>query len=251
METHKFTLPSGVECEVREMMVKHQSILSKGLGSQGGKSYARRMSEILADVLVKVGDVENVTEDFAHKMLKADRDYAIIQARQFSLDFPEEFTFTYKFNSKDGSEAEEEFTLDLTEGFPVQPYGFGTVKSYDEIEEHREVHIALDDNQYKDVTFELADGRYGEREEKVKRSNYDVNTPLRLRNPKVHESEDKTFKLLVDKLTMRQGAKLRDKVLESEGRVDTEMQLTNPLTGENVIINVLVQSAFFYPSQTT
>ena len=53
MNTHKFNLCSGPECEVKEMTGKHQ----RSLTEQEKKSHNDKLHEILEDLIVRVGSV--------------------------------------------------------------------------------------------------------------------------------------------------------------------------------------------------
>lgn len=254
--THTFKLPSGVECEVKEFTGKHQRIMTE----QTKDTYQDKLSKLLASVLVRVGSNTNVTEDFVKTtMLTCDRNAALVNARQFSLDFEEEFVFMHTYKDA-GKKIEVEISEKIPKGnFPQHPVKKldeenklvpANYKEYSEVV--KDIFIVLPRSNKK-VRFTMLDGsgeKIGMSVAKNKRSSH---THLKMRNP-VYFTEGKDNKeipvsLDLDSLSIKDIEFLRSKIKEFEGRVDTEILFEDPNTGQDKILDVVSSMAFFFPSE--
>lgn len=262
METghHIFNLPSGIECEIKELDGSHQSILTKG----GNKNIEKKLFEMLKDIVVRIGSKNRPEEEDILRILAADKKHILVMARQFALDFDPVFRFDYEYKKDDGTKGKEEFEIPIPEnGLPVRPY-MVEVKEGKEVKFVPASYAELDDivktveltlpRSGKIVRYDLLDG-YGERRgSSVGKNERDVNTPLRMRNLRTFKksSDGKTeipVSLDPNKMSLKDIEFVRADIKKREGQVDTEVIIEHPETGEEKIIDALGQVAFFFPSQ--
>jgi|AntAceMinimDraft_11_1070367.scaffolds.fasta_scaffold01765_14 hypothetical protein len=254
--THTFKLPSGVECELSELTGKQQRILTE----QNKKPHNEKLAEMLASILVRVGSKTDIDEKFIkEKMLTCDRNAALVEARQFSLDFEDEFVFMHTYKGADGQKHTVEISEKVPEGrFPSTPvkklnakkeYEPANYSEYEEIE--KDILIELPRSKKK-VRFTLLDGsgeKIGVSTSKTKRSSH---TPIKMRNPVYFEQGKKDVipvSLNLDNLGIKDIEFLRKKIKEFEGRVDTEIMFDHPVEDKQEILDVISTVAFFFPSE--
>ena len=258
--THKFKLPSGVECEVSPLLGKHQRWLTE----QSSVDIASNLNRVLADVLVRVGTETKIDEKFVLNMLALDRKLALLEVRQFTLDFPKLFEFNYDYKTRDGEKATEPFDVDISEGFKVVPLKViegdnikeAPYTEYSEIE--KEVNLILPKTKQK-VKFRLLDGvgeSVGAHTPKKKRSSH---TAIYMRIPQVESTSKKGnpvwHKLDLDNLPISDIEYLRATIKELEGSVDTEFMFEHPEAEyksseeKDVVVDLITQIAFFFPSE--
>lgn len=240
--THVFTLPSGVECEVKEFQGKHQKLLTKQEGS-----VTDSMNVILADIIVRVGSVKAIDQDFVEGMLTADRNWAMFQARQFSLEFPEVFKVPVKYK-QDGRTIEDDVVIQMSE-VSFKPYGFQVVE-YDQIQRKHEVTIKRYEGK---VSFSLLDGRSEKMLALTKKKDVSSHLDLIGRNP-TYLTKNTPIKLNLDDLGLMSIEDLRRQIYEIEGKVKADFQVEHPnadsLFGDEKMIrvNLLADPNFFFPS---
>ena len=260
MSTHKFTLPSGFECEVREMVGKHQRILTEKKGD-----YNDKLNEILVDVLVRVGDVTSIDFKFVEGMLSADRKAALVTARNFTLDFPETFPFKYTFKGaftlRDGDVVTEhrECTEDLevpTPEFPIRPYAGREEwagKPYSAINKVKKLKLPKSGQE---VQYTLLDGAGEKRSMQYKEVS--SHTPLQIRGVSyMHkgDNEEVPISLNLEKVSLKDIEAIRKHIDEHEGGIDTIVVLEHPHKDKvddefrTVRVDLLSEVAFFFPSQ--
>ena len=109
MSTHIFTLPTGIECEIRELDTSHQELLT---GNDKSKTHIVKLEEVIHDITVRVGSVNNPTKEFIENMLACDKKKILVEARNFSMDF-EDFVFVYEYKDKDGNKKEQTFNFQI------------------------------------------------------------------------------------------------------------------------------------------
>ena len=192
---HEFTLPSGVLCEVTEMLGKHQRFLTEQSSGNMGES----LNKVLLDVIVRIGDITDITPKLIDDLLACDRQKILIELRQFTLDFDEEFSFHIEYKDNSGNKKQHLITHNFrTQGdFPVEnvkklPEGIKTdlgdysvledakFESYDEVLANKEVYLTLP-RSGKKVRWTMLDG-HGERIGiQTKKSARSSHTPLRMR----------------------------------------------------------------------
>ena len=251
MSTHKFKLPSGVECEVKEITGKHQRILTE----QSNKSMGENLNDMLADVLVRVGDITGFDTDFVKSMLSVDRRYALAQARMFTIDDPM-FRFTWEYLDSEGAKQVIEKEADLSDGFPMEPF-LNQYEKYSDIV--KEITITLPRSGQQCI-FKMMDGWSEEAGQKTKKKDRSSHTALIMRNPRILEdNHDKTGKVPIqanlDNMSLKDIEFLRTEIKRYEGKVDTEMMFEHPEAetrapnDRNVIVDLLGVTAFFFPSE--
>lgn len=259
--THVFRLPTGVECEVKELTGKHQRILTE----QKNKKMGENLNELLADVIVRVGSKKNIDLNFVKTLLACDRKKILCEVRQFTMDFDPVFKFTYDYVSvADNAKKQHELEIDLSENFPAKPLmvegedgklKIADYEEYDEIE--RKVVFKLPKSG-KEITWSLLDGAgeaIGMNTAKADRSSH---TAIKMRNPvEMVKTENDTVpvQLNLDNLGLKDIEALRGNIKSIEGNVDTEIFFTHPeaelkpKNEKDVIVDVLSVLAFFFPSE--
>lgn len=251
-ETTKFTLISGVEAEVKALVGKHQKLLTQ---QTKGTKHSDRLNLMLADILVRVGSVTNITPEFIEGMLSEDRRQALIVCRQFTMDFQKEFVYSYKYKHEGETKTfdvkvdlKEDGTFPITQ-MPVQYSEYADIPM--------QVFMVLPKSKV-EVRFNLLTGK-GERiGANVKKDQRSSHTIMEMRNPVyklVREGKEDTWmKLPLDKVGVTDLDALRVAMKEAEGKIDTEIQFEHPLweSGEadeqDVVVDVLNTVNFFFPS---
>lgn len=260
MSTYKFKLPSGFECEVREMVGKHQRILTEKKGD-----FADKINEILLDLIVRVGDVDVIDEKFLDFMLAADRKAALVMARGFTLDFPTTFPFKYTFkgdyiiregdNKASFKECTEELEVPTPE-FPIKPYKDAEEwlkGSYKSINKVKRIKLPKSG---KEVQYTLLDGAGEKRGLAFK--DVTSHTPLQIRGTSyMHKGDNAEVPIQVDleKMNVKDIEAIRGDIDRNEGGIETMILLRHPHADkvereyQEVKIDLVAEVAFFFPSQ--
>lgn len=261
MSTHIFRLPSGVECEVSEFVGKHQKLLTQ----QGKKTHNEKLSELLADVIVRVGTVTEIDTDFIDTMLACDKKMALVEARQYTLGFEDFFTFHYKYTDKEGNKAVHEHDIPINEGkFPFSPVmvdqdGKLVPAAYEEYSDiQKDIFMTLPRSK-EDIRFTMLDGRGETIGAATTKNNRSSHTALEMRRPvwfkKKEGGQPTPIKINLDNMSFVDIEALRKRIQEVEGRVDTEIMFEHPesevkpQSEKEVVIDVLGTPAFFFPSE--
>ena len=176
--THEFKLPSGVMAEVTEMVGKHQKMLTR----QDKRSLAEKLNDVIKDVTVRIGSVTNKEEiaKIVDSMLSCDKKKILIEARQFSMDFPKEFDFVYEYINSENKEEKYEMKLNLEEAFKMK-----LLK--DQYEEYRDVvkEVAFTlPRSKREVVWTMMDSKADAKAMKYKKEDLSSHTPIELRNPR-------------------------------------------------------------------
>lgn len=270
--THTFKLPSGVECEVKELTGKHQRLLTE----QTQKPHGEKLVDMLVDVIVRVGSETTITNEFVNNMLSCDKKAILVEVRQFTLDFEEEFVFTYKYIDRDGNKQEDEMTIPIVKGqFPIKPMLIPSIQKNEDTGEDERVLVPAQFTEYSEVLeakkvqitlprsgelvqFEHLDGKgeiIGSSSKKSERSSHTV---LKMRKCVRFEKKEKgsiPIQLNYDNLSIKDIEFLRSSIKEVEGGVDTEIQFEHPEADikpqeeKMVVVDVLGTVAFFFPSE--
>lgn len=260
-QTHIFTLPSGIECEIKELTGKHQRLLTE----QKNKSHNDKLSAMLADVIVRVGSETKITEQFVNDMLACDKKMALVEVRQFTMDFEPEFNFIYSYTDSNGKKQEVEMEIPVPEGhFKSEPVKVlegdelvpAKYEEYSALE--KKVQITLPRSKEL-VEFTMLDGRGEKIGQSTAKNNRSSHTVIEMRNPVYFVKKDNgntvPVKLNLDKLAYKDIEALRKAIKDYEGRVDTEIMFEHPEAEfkagaeKDVIIDVLGVTAFFFPSE--
>jgi len=112
MNTHVFKLTSGIECEVKEFVGKHQRILTEGKGK-----FSDKLNTALADAIIRVGSVKVIDLKFVENMLASDRRRALTEIRQFTMGDEDLFNFDYEYEDEDGNPQVMHQEVDVSGGF--------------------------------------------------------------------------------------------------------------------------------------
>lgn len=251
METHEFTLPSGVKASVRPMTGKHQRLLSE----QGNQNMFTGLNSVLLDLLVSLGSKSGteITSKVIDQLLAADRAKILVEARQFSLGFPTEFRFKYEYVASDGSKASQDTFIDISRGFPTKPYKF-QVSDYASIVRTNTLTLPISK---KEVKWDLLDGTGEMAATKLDRKKISSHTPIQLRNPRTTyqgDNEAVDISLDLDTLALADIEALRGHIEETEGEVNTEALIIHPeadrkpMNEREVRINLVGEKTFFFPS---
>lgn len=254
MNTHKFTLPSGVSCEVKELTGKHQRILTE----QKSKKIGENLNEVLVDVIVSVGTKLDIDLEFVQKMLSADKKKILVEVRQFSNDNDPLFKFNYEYLGTNAKGEEEKMSepmeVNLEGGFPAKQYHKQWTE-YADIE--RDVTITLPKSGQV-VKFRMLDGEGESVGAATKKAERSTHTALEMRFPRFMQktsADTIPVKLNLDTLAIKDIEYLRAQIKEKEGQVDTEIMIKHPeadnkpMNEKEIIIDVVGVLAFFFPSE--
>lgn len=266
MNTHKFMLPSGLPCEVTELLGKHQRILTE----QKNKKNGENLNEMIADVIVSIGNQSKAEiraelgENWIKHLLSCDRKKILVEVRQFSTDFDPTFKFTYKYESeRDGLQKEEELEAGLEEGFKETPVKMevegelidAKYERYSDIIKKFTIDLP---KSKKTVEFTMLDGFGEELALKTAKNSRSSHTAIHIRKPVYL---DKTandvvpIQLNLDSLPLTDIEALRTKIKSVEGQVDTELIFPHPeaelksRNEQSIIIDLTNELAFFFPSE--
>ena len=256
METHKFKLLSGVECEIGKLMGKHQRLFTQSEFTKDGKG----ANMAIADILVKLGNKTSVTEDEVNRMLSQDRNQILIQARIFSLRRHKVFKFDFKYENENGKMITEPMELDVEAGdFQTREYK-QQFESYDEIwnklKSGRWASTTLEDCG-KEVFFKPMDGISENKVANFSKKRRSSHTLISVHNPTYHhvaegeegkKKEGALIQLNLDELSMDDIEDLRVAIKEEEGFQDSKAIFENPESGQDDEVDVLQIPAFFFPS---
>lgn len=268
-QTHIFKLPSGPECEVTELTGKHQELLT----IQSSKSHTERLTELLADCIVRVGSERNITPEFVNAMLSGDKKKALVEIRQFTLGFQNSFSFTYEYLDSEKKKKTHEVVVDLDEKgeFPFRTMkiekevqkedGTTTVElvdanftEYDEVLAHKKVSLVLP-RSGQEIQFTMLDGKgelIGSKTSKKDRSSH---TLLKMRQPVYFHKKENGKDTVPIQFDLNRAAymdleALRKKIKEVEPDVDTEVMFEHPEEGyKDEVVDILSVVAFFFPSE--
>lgn len=262
MNTHVFKLPSGVECEVKELIGKHQRILTE----QKNKNIAENLNEVLADVLVRVGTVKHITLEFVLNMTASDRKKCLVEARQFSMDHEPVFEFDYEYIDEDGNTKNFPQSVDISDGFPTKPLQVisgdtvmdADYKEYADIVKTHEIVLPRSGSK---VRFTLLDGNGELLAQRTSKNKLSSHTALQMLNPQILQESNKGgdpvwIQLNLDNLSLKDIAYLRSSAKEMQGSVDTEIRFENPRADfdnsaeKYITVDLLGVVDFFFPSGT-
>lgn len=269
---HSFILPSGVKMTVRELTGKDQGTITKE-GSAGDPS---TFNQMLSDCSITLGDKSNVIKTDIENMLSNDRKYALVELRQFSLRYKEEFNFSYEWPIKGGKKETHDYSVIFTrDSFTFDPYKW--VKNHmdkmsDEEKELMSDHYPEMYDSYSDMLsenleqdYETEDGLLikwncstGKQEEKfngVSKSLRDINLPIRMREPKEMRAKSDgsgvvPMKWNFDDEGIYEVEKFRKTMRETEGYIDTYLTIEHQEDpSKQARVDLVATIDFFFPSQ--
>lgn len=265
MSTHIFKLISGVECEVKPFIGKHQRILTE----KKGGNITDALNEVLRDVIVRIGTEQNITPDLIKSLLSNDRKKILVETRQFSMDFEPKFEFNYDYKDSKGAKIQLEQEIDLSEGFNEVPLKVPSkndngsmvileapYKEYSEIQRRFDLILPKSG---KKISIGLLDGTgesIGINTPKNKRSSH---TAIMMRIPKEYSTtksgEPIEIQLDLDNLPIKDIEYIRASIKEMEGSIDTEYMFEHPDADnmpqgqKEIVVDLVSTLAFFFPSE--
>lgn len=206
-------------------------------------------------------------------MLACDRKKILVELRQFSLDFQQEFSFLYKYKDSAGKKQEVEIFVNLEEEGEDGQFPFTAPKyrdetslnavemdfaEYSEVLANKQIKVTLPKSG-EEIRFTQLDGNGEAIGAATKKTDRSSHTLLKMRNPVkfVQKSEGKDFvpvQLDLDKLSYKDIEFLRKEIKSWEGNVDTETIFEHPEgdaapSGEKeVVLDLLSTTAFFFSS---
>jgi hypothetical protein len=239
-----FKLPSGVNAVVKEFTGESQRILSN---QNKNYSHINKMNDLLHSIVVEIGDLKVVSKEFIENMLAVDRKAVLVMARQLSVDFEESFEFSFKYESE-GKSLEQEMQIPIIDGqFPMSPMS-QQYDTYEEIE--REVEMVLP--RCKElIRFRLLDGKGEAIASNTKQSEISSSIVFKMRRTEIWRKTETGGNWILfnpDQFGIRDLGEIRKEIKLREGAVDTEIQISHPITGENVNIDLMSTVNFFYPN---
>lgn len=267
--THVSELPSGVEFEVKELTGKHQRLLTEQVGN---KTMTERLNEVLAEVLVRVGSNTEINEDFVKKMLACDKQKALVDVRQFTMDFEKAFQFTWEYTDDQGMKQDHKLEIPLDEGnFPWKPVmafnkegelvtmkeaivDAGEDLEYDSVLSRKAVEIILPRAEMR-VRYTMLDGEREAQASKIKKNDRSSHSVLKVRTPVRFGEGDTPIQINLDTLAYKDIEYLRSDIKKMEGSVDTEIRFehpeadSKPPSEKDVVVDLLGTIAFFFPSE--
>jgi hypothetical protein len=248
--THVITLPSGVECEHTELTGKEQRLLTE----QKGKKMGEQLNDVILSIVKRLGDNHSITEQTIKDLLSEDRKAILWNARRVSVD-GDKFQFKWDYVDTQKKQQKKDMEVDLVdESFGWKPYK-QQVTDYSQLE--KKVELTLKKTG-KLVRFSLLDGNgevIGAATKKDERSSH---TAILMRNPVEFmkgATETIPVRLNLDNLPLTDIEQLREAIKEHEGKVPTEIRFEHPDIEHKpqhekyVVVDLLSQLAFFFPSE--
>lgn len=258
MNTHIFKLPTGVECELKELTGKQQRILTE----QKNKKLGENLTDMLMSILVRVGTVTEITNDFMGKLLTCDRKKMLTEARQFTMDFDPNFKFGYEYVNRDNIKVTFDYEQELSDGFPtknllVEKAGTWVDATYTEYSEVDKFMFTKLPKSGRVVRWSLMDTKAENLMHSIKKADRSSHTAIQLRNPcEMVLADNATVPIQVnlDELKILDIEHLRAEMLRIDGQVDTEIMFehpeaeTKPSNERMVTLDLLSTINFFFPS---
>lgn len=264
--TRKFTLLTGVECEVTELTGKQQRLLTE----QNTSDTSENLVNMIHSILVRVGSLTGnaITKEFIYEMLSGDRKRILEEARQFSMrgtDYQDKFVFNWEYQKRGGSTKEKhEVEVSLKDGFPRKPYQtFGPdgktlipIKCEEYKDVPRTIETFLPRTKSK-VIMNRLNGHGEASGASIKEKDRNSHISLLMRNPRYFEGETpiQLDQGALDRLPLIDIEHLRKLVYDLEGDVDTVVIFEHPeaeklpANKKEVRVDLLQQVAFFFPSE--
>lgn len=265
LRTHKFVLPSGVECEVRNMKGSDYDTITNPKLIKNNSQF----DQLVKDILVRIGDKEPpFRAEFINNMLSNDRKLILLECRQHTMHFEKEFVFKYEWPLVGQDRDVQEYTVNFTrEGFPVVPYSWVRehedykkgepwpvlFDSYDQVMEKKAVDVTLPGGDK--VTFDIMDGNAENRLSSMDEGSITINAMLTARNVRQLIKMSVENKPVWSSFNFRDADAydlefLRKKIAETEGSVNTFLNIQNQKDERRQVrVDLLQTQSFFFPSQ--
>lgn len=257
--THSFSLLTGVVCVVRSLIGEDYEYLSTTVA---GENYAQRLTGMLANVIVKLGDTEvaKMSEQerkfIVSQLLPNDQRLILAQTRQFSFGFEDYFSVNIPYEKADGSNGEIAKRVKLEAGmFPTRPTTL-QCKNYEEVQKVLELTLPVSKVK---VKVPLLDAKTIAETDKSLLSSPTLITALKIRKItyfKPLESNGGTWVIFdVAKAPVKDLTFIQNKLKEAEGGIDTEIRIDHPEAEQmpehkkKIIVDLLMCPDFFYPTE--
>jgi hypothetical protein len=235
MRTQEIILPSGIACEVRQMLGKELNDLSNTENIRTDKA----LSKVLRKCLVKLGDETEITEQTISQLTEPDYKAILLYARMLSYRMRPNFKVVVKWNGADNQEFSHTHEIAvLDKNFNIKyATNLTTVKKYEDVLAERQ--ITLPDSGII-VHFRVASA-----ENKAKIN--DLGDNIKRRYPRFKDTNG--FKALdLDELSADDYQFLYENIVLAEGSIDTTAIVTNPYNDRDTkTIDLLGCQGFFFP----
>ena len=221
---YSFTLPSGLEAELREMTGAEESLLTNRRLMKDGDS----VNQVLRNCLVRLGDKTEITPKDVLDLLSGDRLFLLVKLRQVS--FGDEVALTLTCPAKDcGESTEVHVVLDDLE---VTQYGA-----------EREFIFELPRTK-KPVIFTLLDGHMEKRLASLKEPN--LHSAMLMR---VKEIDGKApNKNSLAELPAFDLNALRAEMQRVDGGIDTTIHTVCSSCGARIVTRLEAEPPFLFPN---
>lgn len=284
METIIFKLLSGPECEIKRFTSEHPGILFSQFIQNGQKqkiNLAKRFTQVLSDIIVRIGTDEEITKHKVADLLQQDRNYICfrcglfthqyynqllaysndesdnvienfeiieeIKENEISITFP--FTFQHKFD--------KELSITISDTYTVKAKYFPFAEECEEylqVLEKKQVQLELPmdlSGTTKKVVITLPDGNMEAKIEEQNISNVFI-AFLKSMNPYWAEIDTKgkiqyTKPVDVAKLEMAHSHILRKKLTQKSGNLDTTITIKSDEMATEEVLNLFSIPTFFFP----
>jgi len=220
---YTFTLPSGLEAELREMTGAEESLLTNRRLMKDGEG----VNQVLRNCLVRLGDRTELAAKDVLDLLSGDRLFLLVKLRQIS--FGDEVDLTLACPAKDcGEVTGVHIALDDLE---VTPYGT-----------EREFIFELPRTK-KPVIFTLMDGHMEKRLAALKEPSISSAMMMRIR-----EIDEKApTKKALSELTLKDRNALREAMREADAGIDTTIETECEACGTKLRTRLEAEPAFLFP----
>lgn len=278
-------LPSGVKCKVSELVAKHQGILTQKKTKHIAKIRAV-LVDVIQDIdgvdWKKMDDKQK--NSFVKKMLDADVFTILAEARQLAQARTPYYVYSHEYKSDNGTKLTEKFkinfidkdnqeeiiqnilkdyspedealirSLNRTGCFPTRPYR-KRFDSYKDVLDNLNVEFEVSDERLKGVKFRFTLPNFNSAEDISNKEAVNSNTFLQTCKLSMwHEPESGKGKPHwvrlepndIEKIPVGVIAEISAKINKQLGLVDSVDYIE--FNGENIYVNVLLHSDFFFPT---
>jgi hypothetical protein len=214
-------------------------------------------TEILADRVKRLGDVESPGALGIHSILEVDRAMILIQLRMLSFDFSPNFRFQMNWPGTQVdeplcSEHEYEFTendFKVRKPKVIDATGQLVDAHYTSFEEvQQEFKLQMPGGP--EVLIELTNKRNENLRRRLARAGVHAYSKIEMASPRYWDEKGNLNKLRIDDLTLPQTKWLGEMISALEGDIDTTIMVTHPENPSRVErVNVLLQPSFFLDGQ--
>ncbi len=221
---HTFTLPSGVEIELREMTGAEEELLTDQRLIRKGEA----INQVLKNCIVRIGANTEPTIQEVLDMLSGDRLFVLVRLRQISLgdDVDLEMVCT------NPTCRETNYTAINLEDLEVTPFG-----------EEREFEFKLPGSG-KTVRFGYLDGHKEKRLAALKEPN--ITTGMLIRIIDIN-GKPPSKKFLAD-MSLRDRSALRQEMARVDAGIDTSIEMPCDACGTLLRTRLESEPAFLFPS---